>query len=68
MIGWETAILVEGWQSEQYSLYFNANDDNANFDNRTNLDDANDNYAGGLVVLGLCLNNPDNPDVTSGLS
>ena len=40
------------WQSAGYSLYFNANDDNANFDNRSNLGNANGNYAGGLVVLG----------------
>lgn len=53
--GWETAIFVEWWQSSDNSLYFNANDDNLNFDNRINLDNANDNYAGGLVVLGLCL-------------
>lgn len=43
------------WQSPQYSLYFNANDDNAKFDNRDNLANANDNYSGGLLLLGLCL-------------
>lgn len=44
------------WQSRENSLYFKANDDNANFDNRSNLDNANENYSGGLVFRGLCLN------------
>ena len=34
-----------------------ANDDKANFDNRANLADADDNYSGGLLFIGLCLNN-----------
>lgn len=41
------------WQSSEYSLYFKANDDNANFDNR-NLN-ANENYSGGVSVLGKFL-------------
>lgn len=44
------------WQSSENSLYFKANDDKANFDNRGNLANANDNYSGGLLFLGLCLN------------
>ncbi len=43
------------WQSSDYSLNFNANDDNANFDNRDNLSNANDNYSGGVLFVGLCL-------------
>ncbi len=39
------------WQSSEYSLNFNANDDNANFDNRTNLSNANDNNSGGLLFV-----------------
>ena len=41
------------WQSAKFSLYCKANDDEFNFDNR-NLD-ANDNYSGGVSVLGKCL-------------
>lgn len=40
------------WQSEQASLCFNAYDDDADFDRRTNLGEASGRYAGGLVVLG----------------
>ena len=43
------------WQSAEYSLYLNPNDDNLNFDNRANLGNANDNYSGGLLFVGLCL-------------
>ena len=43
------------WQSAEYSLNFKANDDKLDFDNKSNLDNANDNYSGGLFVLGLCL-------------
>lgn len=41
------------WSSADYSLYFKANDNNLNFNHR-NLN-ANDNYSGGLLLLGLCL-------------
>jgi len=44
------------WQSADYSLNFKANDDKLDFDNTDNLADANDNYSGGLLFLGLCLN------------
>jgi len=40
------------WQSSDYSLNLNANDYKLNFDNR-NLN-ANDNYAGGVLLLGQC--------------
>jgi len=43
------------WQSVN-SLNFKANDDKLNFDNTDNLANANDNYSGGLLFLGLCLN------------
>jgi hypothetical protein len=46
------------WQSQEYSLNVKANDDNANFDNRTNLGNANDNYSGALFFRGLCLKTP----------
>jgi|GEM_PF-3195591 len=55
---WEKANF---WQSSENSLYFKANDDNANFDNRANLADANDNYSGGLLFIGLCLNKSQEP-------
>ncbi len=48
--GWKKAFL---WSSADYSLYFEADDGNLNFDNR-NLT-ANDYYSGGLFFLGLCL-------------
>ncbi len=38
------------WQSAENSLNFKANDENLEFNNR-NLN-ANDNYSGGLLVLG----------------
>ena len=43
-------------QSVDYSLNFKANDDKLDFDNTDNLANANDNYSGGLLFLGLCLN------------
>lgn len=43
------------WQDAQNSLNFKANDDELKFDNKGNLGHANDNYSGGLFVLGLCL-------------
>lgn len=46
---------IKRWSAD-YSLNFKANDDNADFGNRTNLGNANDNYSGGLVLLGLLLN------------
>ena len=53
---WERANY---WQSADYSLYFKANDENADFDNRGNLANANDNYSAGLVFFGLCLKNKE---------
>ena len=44
------------WQSSNYSLYFKANDDRLNFDDADDLVNANDDYSGGLLFLGLCLN------------
>jgi len=44
------------WQAADDSLYFKANDDKLNFDNRVNLANANDCSSGGLLFLGLCLN------------
>ena len=44
------------WQSADYSLNFKANDDKLDFNNTDNLANANDNYSGGLLFLGLCLN------------
>ena len=44
------------WQSADYSLNFKANADRLSFDNTDNLANANDNYSGGLLFLGLCLN------------
>ena len=43
------------WQSADYSLNFNANDDDFNFDNTDNLSGANDNNSGGLVLFRLRL-------------
>lgn len=40
------------WQSSDDSLCFRAYDDDLDFGIRSNLGDASDNYAGGLVVLG----------------
>lgn len=40
-----------GWQSAEYSLSFNPNDDQLDFNDR-NLD-ANDHYSGGLLFLGI---------------
>ena len=41
------------WQSADNSFYFKANDDELNCNDNGNLGDANDNYSGGLVLLGL---------------
>lgn len=46
---------TNSWQSPGYSLCFKANDDKLDFDNTDNLTNANDNYSGGLLFLGLCL-------------
>lgn len=43
------------WHDAEYSLYLNPNNENLNFDNRANLENANENYSGGLSFLGLCL-------------
>jgi len=43
------------WQSTDYSLNFKANDDKLDFDNTDNLANANDNYSGSLLFVGLCL-------------
>ncbi|MBU2036831.1 hypothetical protein KJ866_01305 [Patescibacteria group bacterium] len=40
------------WQSPDYSLNFKADDDNLNFDNRSDLGEANGNYSSGLLFLG----------------
>jgi hypothetical protein len=37
------------WQPSGQSFYFNANDDNANFNERINPANANDDYSGGLL-------------------
>jgi len=50
--GWKR---VNFWQEPSNSLYLKANDDRLNFDNKADLGNANDNYSGGLFVLGLCL-------------
>ncbi len=50
------------WQGN--SLYFKANDDKLDFNNR-NLN-ANDNYSGGLVVLGKSLHFKKSPRSTAG--
>lgn len=60
--GWER---TNSWQSAEYSLNFKANDDNLNFDNTDNLANANDNYSGGLLFVGLCLNENKGPCVGS---
>ncbi len=40
------------WQSADYSLYFGADDDNADFDGGADLGGANADYSGGLLLLG----------------
>lgn len=45
----------KSFRSSAASLNFKANDDNLKFDNNENLDNANDNYSGGLVFVGLRL-------------
>jgi len=47
------------WRSAGYSLYLKANDENADFDNKGSLANANDNYSAGMVFFGLCLKNKD---------
>jgi len=56
--GWEGTNY---WQSPDDSLYFKANDDNLNFDNRGNLADANDNYSSGLLFFGSAIYNKEAP-------
>lgn len=51
-------------QSATYALNFKADDGNLDFDNR-NLN-ANDNYSGGLLLLGKCLHLSRNPDLVGG--
>ena len=60
---WEEA---NSWQSAGNSLYFKANDEEFNVNDNGNLDNANDNYSGGLVLLGLSLRKKS-PDAESGL-
>ncbi len=44
------------WQAVfEQSLNFKANDAKLKFDNKDNLGNANDNYSGGLLFVGLCL-------------
>lgn len=57
---------ANSWQSADNSLYFKANDDKLDVNDNGNLDNANDNYSGGLVLLGLSLRKKS-PDVASGL-
>ena len=40
------------WQSSDYSLNWNVNDDEFKFDNQSNLENANGNYSGSLVCFG----------------
>jgi hypothetical protein len=49
------------WQSPGHSLYFKANDDRLNFNNRGNLGNANDNYSSGLLFLGSAQYNRGSP-------
>ena len=51
---WPEGREYKLWQSREHSLYWKANDDKLDFDNKANLGNANDNYSGGLVFLGLC--------------
>lgn len=46
---------TKSWQSADNSLYFKANDDNLDFNDNGNLGNANDNYSGALLFLGLSL-------------
>jgi hypothetical protein len=60
--GWEKTNYL---QSSDYSLYFKANDDKLNFNNKANLGNANDNYSSGLLFLAV-LNVKRNPNFSWG--